>query len=362
MTTVIRAANVNEALDKALNMVSSAIRAPESSEAQNWRKKAPRGMPTIERKGIVVTEYTKPMERVLFDAKRDANPFFHFFEALWILDGRDDVGFLAQFNPNMLNFSDNGTTFHAPYGYRLRQHFERSSQFGHSMGPVDQLVEVIELLKREPDTRRAVMCIWDPSRDLNVQSKDLPCNDMVMFSINEENELETEVVCRSNDVIWGAYGANAVQFSFLQEFVARAVGVETGTLSQISRSFHFYLENETFKKLTEGRGYGGMLVDPYTWRGVEPYPLLNGDMDYKEWLEQLHDFLLEQCTVPSGIRYDAFFHEVAGPLYSSWVKWRCTDLSKNERIVLAQQELVRCRAMDWRAACHEWLERRREVQ
>lgn len=359
MTTTYTVRNVNEALDKALADVQIALN-DKLEDERFWRRKSPRGMPTIERRGVVITEYTHPTERVLFDPVRDANPFFHFFEALWIIDGRDDVAFLATFNPNMANFSDDGVTFHAPYGYRLREHFQRGSRL-ESGEPVDQLTEVIELLEREPDTRRAVMAIWDPAMDLNIQSKDLPCNDFIMLAVNE-GKLEMEVCCRSNDVVWGAYGANAVQFSMLQEFIAEALGVEAGTLSQISRSFHFYLDNPTFKKLVERDNRGGYLVNPYLWRGVEPYPLFSRQVGWKVWLLQLHEFMNGGCTVPESECVDPFFTEVAAPLHRAWFAWKNTRQTpdKNERIVLAQQELVRCRALDWRVACHEWLERRRE--
>jgi hypothetical protein len=39
----------------------------------------------------VVTCYSAPTQRVLFSPMRDANPFFHLMEALWMLAGRDDV-------------------------------------------------------------------------------------------------------------------------------------------------------------------------------------------------------------------------------------------------------------------------------
>src|SRR3989337_1533259 len=84
---------------------------------------APRGQATLEVPEPVTTVYEHPWERVLFSDERDANPFLHFFESLWLLAGRQDVEFVAQFNPRMANYSDDGTTFHAPYGYRLRHHF-----------------------------------------------------------------------------------------------------------------------------------------------------------------------------------------------------------------------------------------------
>ena len=43
----------------------------------------------------VCTVYTEPQERVLFYEERDANPFFHFFEAFWMIAGRQDVAYLG---------------------------------------------------------------------------------------------------------------------------------------------------------------------------------------------------------------------------------------------------------------------------
>jgi hypothetical protein len=37
----------------------------------------------------VCTTYERPYERVLFNSERDANPFFHFMESLWMLAGRN---------------------------------------------------------------------------------------------------------------------------------------------------------------------------------------------------------------------------------------------------------------------------------
>lgn len=355
-TTGIRARNVNHALDIAVGMTLDA-----AEDSRQWRRTAPRGMPTIEFRGLMVTDYEKPMERVLFSSTRDANPFFHFFEALWILDGRDDVEYLAQFNANMRNFSDDGVKFHAPYGQRLRRHFIRGQvkMSGHTdYNAVDQFEEIILLLRREPDTRRAVMCIWDPAMDLNVQSKDLPCNDLIMMGL-DDNTLNMEVVCRSNDVIWGAYGANAVQFSFIQEFIARAIGAEIGQLSQISRSFHFYLENPTLKKLQDGARQGGLLIDAYDTGQVKPYPIM-ADVDrqdyWREWRYQLQDFL-ESGLLPTK-EVDPFFEEVAFPMYRAWVCYKNPEMRKSQRIEAALRWCERIKASDWRLACECWLARR----
>src|SRR5690242_7931923 len=113
----------------------------------------------------VTTKYRYPRERVLFDEKRDSNPFFSFFEGLWMLAGRNDVAWISQFNKRMMSYSDDGVTYHAAYGHRWRQHFDK-----------DQLPEIIDLLKGNYDERRAVLQMWDPRTDLGRNGKDLPCN------------------------------------------------------------------------------------------------------------------------------------------------------------------------------------------
>ena len=48
-------------------------------------------------------------------------------------------------------------------------------------------------------------------------------------------------VCnRSNDLIWGCCGANAVHMSYLQEYVASMVNVKVGTYTQFTQNLHAY--------------------------------------------------------------------------------------------------------------------------
>ena len=107
--------------------------------------------------------YTNPMEKVNFCPIRDANPFFHFFESLWMLNGQRDVATVAHFVKRMADYSDDGVIFNAAYGYRIRHDFGR-----------DQLAEVITHLKCEPQSRQAVVQIW-AARDLNKMTRDKAC-------------------------------------------------------------------------------------------------------------------------------------------------------------------------------------------
>lgn len=376
-TSTVR--NVNEALRRLVSM---------SHKPSLWRDVSPRGMQTLEFRGVFVTEYTHPQERVLFNTVRDANPFFHLMEALWIMDGRDDVAFLNQFNSNISTFSDDGKTFNAPYGYRLRKHFKdtRAGAYDYDRGsgtiegaqPFDQLTEVIALLQRDPDTRRAVLCLWDPVTDLNRESKDIPCNDLVCFKLRE-GILDMTVMNRSNDAVWGAYGANAVQFSFLHEFVACALNCRVGTYRQISDSFHVYTNQAAWQRLQSvwqnddqsvvDSAFENPYIDRYGRVVFDMLPMMPrhvtewepGVPTWLAWLEQNHLFLNDSLGKYQG-RLMPFFHSLAVPVMTAWRVYKGADIEpdKNERIEHAQEILInRVEAQDWAAACVQWLQRRR---
>lgn len=334
MTTVQQVENVNEAY---YNLKGLVTQSPDC-----WRQVGVRGMSTLEWKGVFVTDYLNPCERVLLDEHRDANPFFHFFESLWILASRNDVKYLTQFNSRMAEFSDDGEVFHGAYGYRLR----RAQGF-------DQIFNAIELLRKEPSTRRAVLQIWDARLDLGMQSRDIPCNDLLMLDIRDER-LNMAICCRSNDALWGAYGANAVQFSVLQEFIARAIDVQVGTMTQISRSFHVYNEREDFTKLADTTEY----INPYA-STIRPFPIMERT-HFLEWLAQCEMFTEGTLMKHYSGSIDDFFTEVAMPMLNSWQHYKnsAAEPDKGERVYKAVAALKSCAALDWRIACEMWLTKR----
>jgi len=228
---IINAENVNDALDQGLRLMG----------AEGVAVQSRNGM-TLELLAPVTTVYKNPAQRVLVSSARDANPFFHLMEALWIIAGRSDVEFLAEFNKRMGDYSDDGIEFNAPYGYRLRKAFAQ-----------DQIDTVIKTLTRDPNSRQAVCQIWD-TEDLDKDTKDKACNMSIVFRIRKKR-LDMVVYNRSNDMVWGAYGANVVQFSMLQEYVAAHLAAPVGTYTQVSNSFHVYTSGpggEVFRRLIEG--------------------------------------------------------------------------------------------------------------
>lgn len=198
------------------------------------------------------TKITNPYRRCVGGYDRGMNVFFLLAEALWIFSGRKDVEFLNIFNGQMKEYSDDGLVFHAPYGFRLRHWGVRSedkytSENMHAAQGFDQVLDAIRLLDNDKDSRRVVMSIWNPDFDLSVESKDLPCNDLVMLKIRN-GKLITTIQNRSNDLHWGL-PTNVFQFSFLTELISLVLGVELGTQTHNSQSLHVYDWHEIAVKM-----------------------------------------------------------------------------------------------------------------
>lgn len=328
---VINARNVEEALRLGIMAINgNAVAVPS------------RGGDTLEVPWPVATVYDRPRERVLRCPVRDANPFFHLFESLWILSGREDVAWLAQFNARIAEYSDDGVRFHGAYGARLKA----------------QIKPLLKLLKQDPGTRRAVLQIWDWMRDLGTDSKDIPCNDMIMLKVRD-GHLSMRVLCRSNDMLWGAYGANAVQFSMLQEYLADKVNLRVGTLTQVSDSFHVYTGGAGGKVWERVRSNFGM-PGPVMYPPAEVSrvtPLRAGGND---WDRDLYDFMEDAASpyrVPAAGDYrTTYFQAVVVPMAVAY------RIYKEDGARSALQRVKLDHGFDWHLAAREWLERRALAQ
>lgn len=328
---VIDVNNVNDALPQAINLLK-----------HHGKVVVSRGMETIEMPGPVSTVYRQPTRRVLFDQDRDANPFFHLMESLWIIGGSNRVELPKLFMDSIDRFSDDGKTFHGAYGHRLRR------AFGY-----DQLTAAISILQEKPDSRQVVLSIWNGQEDLGAVTKDLPCNDLIMLKVRE-GKLNMTVCNRSNDAIWGAYGANVVQFSMLQEWLAASIGVEVGHYVQQSDSFHVYTDNP-FWCLVSGEDYQEFYAH-YYGVSVEPYPLavskldaamFRGDCEMLCHMAEEHGGSLLVCEYNS-----TFFQDVVVPVIHTYAAYK----DKNYAEALSHAATIQ--ASDWRMVMTQWVQRR----
>lgn len=210
------------------------------------------GLVEDSRNGPVVT-YPEPMmvtiasprQRVSLCPVRRANPFLFLLDGLSILTNVNFVKPFADIVPRFMNYSDDGVTLRAHYGKRL----------------YPQIQPAIHMLIENPKNRRVVLQIWNADFDLGASSKDIPCNLMVNLRVVHDH-LDLTVFNRSNDLLWGMLGANIVQFSFLQEYIANRIGLPVGQMHMISTNVHIYTESPLGTKLRAGGKFTRPLFYP----------------------------------------------------------------------------------------------------
>lgn len=183
----------------------------------------PRGMLTAE-----VTpgsfKLTNPQHSLPAGVGRKLNPNIGYLEAVQLIGGFSDPKLVERVAPNMMQFTDtfaNGD----PYFY---------GAYGPRVGP--QVPEVISLLKRDPDTRQAVITVFNEDAGRNY--RDIPCTVALQFLIRRGG-LDLHVYMRSNDVWWGlAY--DVFQFTQLQITMATVLDIEVGDYYHTATSMHAY--------------------------------------------------------------------------------------------------------------------------
>jgi thymidylate synthase len=278
----------------------------------------------------VIVEHASPYRRVLFDPVRDANPFFHYMEAIWMLSGGENVDFPARFASNIRNYSDDGITLHGAYGYRWRYAFE-----------LDQIHWVTSLLQQEPTTRRAVISMWDPQLDLMRSGLDLPCNTHIYFRASG-GRLNMTVCNRSNDMVWGMLGANMVHMAALHEYVSINAGFIPGSYFQFTNNLHIY---------EDWQGKYSKTVDQ--WYTANPsfqrWPFCSANLDLHEAQEFTEYGLDTDEPYQSRILRDN-----AAPMLLAWTAHKDGDDH------LALHEASHIKDGDWKEACIRWLNRRLE--
>lgn len=185
-----------------------------------------RGQTTLEIRNESFT-VANPLERFIVLNDRNGSPAAAIAETMWVLAGRDDIEFLLPYLHRADEFSDDGRTWRGAYGPRIRDWYG-----------TDQVDEVIRILRHDQNSRRAVISLFDPSRDF-ADTKDVPCNNWLQFTIRD-GRLNVAVVMRSNDLMWGFTGINAFEWSVLHEFMANWLSVEVGEQAFFVGSSHIY--------------------------------------------------------------------------------------------------------------------------
>lgn len=147
-------------------------------------------------------------------------------ELQWYWSGDNSCKTIGQHAKLWLNISDDGETSNSAYGYII-----------HSKYGFDQLQQIIQLLKDDPNTRRAVLNISDPTID-RIHTKDMQCTIAIQFLIRH-NRLEETVYMRSNDVYFG-FPYDYIYFVSIGQYVAKKLGLKLKLYTHHATSMHMY--------------------------------------------------------------------------------------------------------------------------
>jgi len=171
----------------------------------------------------------RPIARTPYIAARKANIVFHHAELLWYLTGRDDLDMIAHYAPSLRPLSADGQTLTGTaYGPHL---FAPTKPDNRS-----QFDRVIDLLRRDPDTKRATMLIMRPDELVDPANPDVACTLGLQLMLRG-GQLHMSAYMRGNDAVIGLLG-DTFAFTMIQEFAAGQLGVEVGTYAHHVGSMH----------------------------------------------------------------------------------------------------------------------------
>jgi len=114
---------------------------------------------------------------------------------------------------------------------------EVRSNYGWQWNREDQLDQVIQKLKDKPDTRHAVVSIYD-GKEIDRYRYDTPCTYAVQFTLIN-NKLCMSVYMRSND-LWYGFCNDQYCFSMLQKLVAERLSIDVGWYYHHAHNMHIY--------------------------------------------------------------------------------------------------------------------------
>ena len=198
------------------------------------------------------------------------------YELLWFLNGDTNVHYLQEHGVRIWNeWADENGDLGPVYGHQWR------SRPAHDGGTIDQIKNVVEMIKRTPESRRLIVSAWNVA-DID-QMKLPPCHTMFQFYV-ADGKLSCQLYQRSGDVFLGV-PFNIASYALLTMMMAQVCGLKPGKFIHTLGDAHIYLNHIEQIKLQLTR-------EPY------PLPTMRLNPDVKDIFSfQYEDFDLEnyQC-------------------------------------------------------------------
>lgn len=205
------------------------------------------------------------------------------YELLWFLSGDTNVKYLQQNGVNIWNeWADKEGELGPIYGNQWRSWPSADGR------KIDQMVEVVESIKRDPDSRRHIVSAWNVSE---IDKMALPpCHILFQFYVSD-GRLSCQLYQRSADIFLGV-PFNIASYSLLLLMVAQVTGLKPGEFVHTFGDAHIYLNhmNQVNEQLAR---------EPFTLPSLSLNPERNSLFDFK-----YEDFLLEGYQAHPHIKGD----------------------------------------------------------
>ena len=178
------------------------------------------------------------------------------YELLWFLRGDTNVRYLQEHGVRIWNeWADENGELGPVYGHQWR------SWPDYKGGTIDQIKNVVDMIKHNPDSRRMLVTAWNPAE---VDDMALPpCHCLFQFYV-ANGRLSLQLYQRSADSFLGV-PFNIASYALLLQMIAQVTGLEAGEFIHTTGDTHLYLNHLEQAKLQltrEPRPLPKMKINP----------------------------------------------------------------------------------------------------
>ena len=162
------------------------------------------------------------------------------YELLWFLRGDTNVHYLQEHGVRIWNeWADENGELGPVYGHQWR------SWPDYKGGTIDQIKNVVDMIKHNPDSRRMLVTAWNPAE---VEDMALPpCHCLFQFYV-ADGRLSLQLYQRSADSFLGV-PFNIASYALLLQMIAQVTGLEAGEFIHTTGDTHLYLNHLEQAKL-----------------------------------------------------------------------------------------------------------------
>lgn len=160
-------------------------------------------------------------------------------ELIWFLKGDTNVRYLQENQVTIWDeWADGNGDLGPIYGQQWRDF--GGETLGRGNG-IDQIVELVEGIKRNPNSRRHIVCAWNPLALKHISKSPPPCHALFQFYVADGN-LSCQLYQRSADLFLGV-PFNIASYSLLLMMVAQVCGLKPATFVHSFGDAHIYLNH-----------------------------------------------------------------------------------------------------------------------